>query len=1007
MFHPSLTSVPRKPLRNQLRSLSAVWLVLSGPIAATELDLVSFAPPIPHDLAAGDTEPKAITPDGRYVLLETTAPNLVPGPLPTIGCTDVVLHDRATGIKRRVTSASGAPAPTGGTVPGGNREVISDDGQVVIFDRAWGQPCFEYAAPGSWIADFRSGTVKPLTESLPPIAGLPKPAPTNVRARALSGDGHVVLLAISDQLVLFDRQANTARLITHSSGNSAQAGNGESLLCGLSSNGRYVGLVSRATNLVPGYKSPGLYYQLYLFDSVTGTMRLVSSATGQPDRGANRETGGCLVTPDGKVAFASLATNLVAAQRDDGFESPDIFAFDPTSGVRLVSHEPGAPTQAIGRANSLAGQSANGRFVLFNSLGLPIAGTDHNPSYDIFLHDRTTLSTELVSRRLGSATDTADQASLAMGMSRDGRFAYFASKATDLASGSAGRSLFRFDRTTATVSTLLADTDARAVVAAEAPVLALVSGDRDLALPLVDLQPNNDAFVLDTETLEIELLSPATQPARTTSRFDAFGVIVSADGGTVAYQNGWSDLVAAPLVYWARQYAVAYDRLADHNEFLSHGPGNPLDGRDGVPVALSADGRYVLLESIDSLTAGETPLTYGLTKVYLYDRQTDTARLVSHLADQPSTAGAGAALDLSADGRFVLWASGDSGFVPGVTAAFAQLYLWDRDLDTHRLVSRGLGGPTEAGNGHSTENLTGSRPAAELSADGRRTLFASTASNLAPGDSGNSVDLFLFDAVTGDVRRLSHPPGQPGSFLPNPPTAARLDAAGRFVAFSTSSLWGSGAVYLWDSVAGDTATLLSSPGYRVGITDFTADGRQILLSSADPALVPGQIDTNLGGDVFLLEVPSGNRRLVSHRFDSPNTAEGGSSARFVGSRVAFLVYHADRLVPGVVSNRRELLLYDLSSGRAGLLSHLPEQPLVGAGIDNEQAYSIAASADGSVVALSSSSGRLYRFDLDYSVLNNFPDVFESGADVFLYRPDSLFADGFESGNLAAWSAVKP
>lgn len=64
---------------------------------------------------------------------------------------------------------------------------------------------------------------------------------------------------------------------------------------------------------------------------------------------------------------------------------------------------------------------------------------------------------------------------------------------------------------------------------------------------------------------------------------------------------------------------------------------------------------------------------------------------------------------------------------------------------------------------------------AAISADGRWVAFTSAASNLVPGDSGSSVDLFLRDRQTGSVERIRE--------LVN--GAPRISSNGRFISYQT------------------------------------------------------------------------------------------------------------------------------------------------------------------------------------------------------------------------------
>lgn len=75
-----------------------------------------------------DSDNAKITPDGRFVVFESTASNLVAND--GNGLTDVFVHDRQTGA---TTCASVSPAGTTGAFGHSRYPTISDDGRYVVF----------------------------------------------------------------------------------------------------------------------------------------------------------------------------------------------------------------------------------------------------------------------------------------------------------------------------------------------------------------------------------------------------------------------------------------------------------------------------------------------------------------------------------------------------------------------------------------------------------------------------------------------------------------------------------------------------------------------------------------------------------------------------------------------------------------------------------------------------------------------------------------------------------
>ena len=97
----------------------------------------------------------------------------------------------------------------------------------------------------------------------------------------------------------------------------------------VSSDGRYVIFISRATDLVPGFvkrNDPTFGYDLYLRDTVAGTTTLISHQLGTTASGGDQTSGTAAMTPDGRyVAFQSTANDLVSKDTNGGVNQTDVF----------------------------------------------------------------------------------------------------------------------------------------------------------------------------------------------------------------------------------------------------------------------------------------------------------------------------------------------------------------------------------------------------------------------------------------------------------------------------------------------------------------------------------------------------------------------------------------------------------------------------------------------------------------------------------------------------------
>ncbi len=213
--------------------------------------------------------------------------------------------------------------------------------------------------------------------------------------------------------------------------------------------------------------------------------------------------------------------------------------------------------------------------------------------------------------------------------------------------------------------------------------------------------------------------------------------------------------------------------------------------------SISNDGRFVVFESTaGNLAPGNTQ---GRTHIYLRDRDTDgngafdepgagqtTTSRISN-AQPPAPANTPANADsiephLSADGRFIAFASSASDLAPGGSNFFQDIFVRDRVTGQTRVVSTSFFG--------GAPDLSSHQPA--LSANGRFVVFASRATNLAEPTDG-TLHIFLRDrdpdgngtfdeagAVTFLVSITSS--GSQGNFDSFSP---RVSVDGRVVVFSS------------------------------------------------------------------------------------------------------------------------------------------------------------------------------------------------------------------------------
>jgi Tol biopolymer transport system component len=238
--------------------------------------------------------------------------------------------------------------------------------------------------------------------------------------------------------------------------------------------------------------------------------------------------------------------------------------------------------------------------------------------------------------------------------------------------------------------------------------------------------------------------------------------------------------------------------------------------------------------------------TNGKTDVFVRDRQAGVTRRVSVGAAGQANGASGGSYGnggptISAGGRYVAFTSDASNLVPGDTNETTDVFVRDRQAGVTRRVSVGAAG-----------QANGPSAAPAISADGRYVAFASDASNLVPGDTNGTTDVFVRDLRLGVTRRVSvGAAGQGNGSSGGSASGPTISANGRYVAFNSGAsnlvhndtITG-GGLFVRDRLAGVTRRVSigddgQAPNYGgAAYPVITADGRSVAFTSGATNLVP-------------------------------------------------------------------------------------------------------------------------------------------------------------------------
>jgi Tol biopolymer transport system component len=430
MFHSSLRlSRSGRPPRVLIVALLAasVAAVSLSPGAARAAVLVSAG--AGGSSGNGASGEGAITPNGRYVAFVTTARNLIANDL-NLSAGDVILRD----VRDGVTTLVSVNRFGTGTGNGASHDPsVSENGRWVVFTSA-AEDLVGNDANGVedvFVRDLTLGTtlVSVRQDGSGSATGASGSASISSNGRWVSFSSVAEDLVASDgngqeDVFVRDLQTGMTTLVSIDRQGSS-SGTGRSFGPVLTPGGRTVAFVSNANDLVADDENAA--NDVFLRDLNAGTTTIVSisrDGTG----GGKGDSWGPIVSPNGRyVAFTSVARDMVTADRN---HSSDVFLRDLRQGTTtLVSVSKSGKRTANGASVALA-VASSGRYVLFTSRAPNLGGGDRNETDDVFLRDLRDGVTQIVS--VNANGRSANGPSSAGTLSSDGRYALFASTATDL-----------------------------------------------------------------------------------------------------------------------------------------------------------------------------------------------------------------------------------------------------------------------------------------------------------------------------------------------------------------------------------------------------------------------------------------------------------------------------------------------------------------------------------------------------------------------------------------------
>lgn len=371
------------------------------------------------------------------------------------------------------------------------------------------------------------------------------------------------------------------------------------------------------------------------------------------------------ISRDGQyVAFSSYATNLVP---DDTNGRRDVFLYN--RGTRQVSRISVSTFGEEGNGSSWDPViSADGRYIAFSSDSTNLSAPDVNGWRDVFLHDRRTQTTSLVS--VSSIGIQGNGLHDTLAISADGRFIVFSSNSETLVPLDLNRKqdVFVRDQLTLNTSRVSVSTDGTEGNNHSAGLPNLFGG-----FGSADISANGRYVVFDS-------IATNLVPGDTNGVADIF----LHDRST-----GTTERTSSSPTGIQRTVAATYPSISSDAQYISyHGAGVSVFDRettqtelivtDGSIPRLSRTGRYVIFQSSSStLVPGDTN---EADDVFLFDRATQSIERLPSCLQATGNVNGTKFPSVSGGGRYVAFSSYATNLVAGDANGGSDVFIQDRSV---------------------------------------------------------------------------------------------------------------------------------------------------------------------------------------------------------------------------------------------------------------------------------------------------------------------------------------
>lgn len=291
---------------------------------------------------------------------------------------------------------------------------------------------------------------------------------------------------------------------------------------------------------------------------------------------------------------------------------------------------------------------------------------------------------------------------------------------------------------------------------------------------------HRQVFWRDRNTGTTKLISAA--PNGDEGNGDSYFPAISGDGKSVAFESYSSNLVQSDKNGFRDIFV--WHSSTNKIETVSIGANGTEANAESFEPSVSGDGNLIAFTSTAS-NISTTEKGISNNNVFLRDLKTDTTIMIS-IDPIARKGGGGSKPSISYDGNRIAFYSHTATLVTDDNNGIWDIFLWEKNIAKLKRVSLTADGKERNQGSESANRIV----APSISGNGHYIAFATTATNMVPGDINNFQDVFVYDINTNSTIIASNASdGKPGNADSPIGQGEKIAISfdGKWVAFSTNA----------------------------------------------------------------------------------------------------------------------------------------------------------------------------------------------------------------------------